>query len=219
MGNPADKIPRAYRSELRTKAAAHTRATILASAMQLFLKRGYAKVTVNDIARQANLATPTVYASTGGKSAILATLIEERQFGDPAIEETLAAIRRSTSARDVIAATAHGTRTANERHHDIVQVMVAASSLDDAVAELLAHSDQGYRNALGQAARRLKRLRALTDGLTEARAVDAMWFLFGHRAWHLFVYDLQWSWDEAESFLRAQATSTLIAAPAGEPSG
>jgi Bacterial regulatory proteins, tetR family len=54
-----------------------TRATILATATRLFLAHGYGRVTVNDIAQEAHLAVPTVYASTGGKSAILSTLIEE----------------------------------------------------------------------------------------------------------------------------------------------
>jgi hypothetical protein len=34
-------------------------------------------VTVQDIAHEASTAVPTVYASTGGKAAILATLTEE----------------------------------------------------------------------------------------------------------------------------------------------
>jgi AcrR family transcriptional regulator len=205
---PTEKVARPYRSELRAKAAAQTRATILSTAMRLFLEHGYGKVTVNDIAQNANLAVPTVYASTGGKSAILSTLIDEA-MADPVVEETLSAIRKCSSPDEVITVTAHGTRVDNERYHDIVQVMAAAAALDDAATDILVRSDEQYREALSHAARRLKRLGGLKKGLTEKRAVDILWFFFGHEAWHLFVYDRRWSWDHAESWLDAQACAAL----------
>jgi AcrR family transcriptional regulator len=193
---------------MRANAAAQTRTAILAAAMRMFVTRGYGKVTVNDIALEANVAVPTVYASAGGKSAILSTLVDEA-MADSVVQETHAAIRKSQCANEVIAATAHGTRVDNQRHHDIVQVMAAAAVLDDGATEILMRSDQQYREALGHAARRLKRLRALRKGLSEKRAVDVLWFYFGRDAWHLLVYDRDWSWDEAESWLTAQACGAL----------
>jgi AcrR family transcriptional regulator len=203
-----DKVARPYHSELRAKAAAQTRTTILATAMRLFLAHGYGKVTVNDIAQEANLAVPTVYASTGGKSAILSTLIDDA-MRDPIVEETLSAIRTCRSPDEVISVTAHGTRVDNERYHDIAQVMATAAALDDAAGDILVRSDEGYREALSHAARRLKSLRALKRGLTDKQAVDILWFYFGREAWHLFVYDRHWSWDDAQSWLAAQAYTAL----------
>ena len=204
----ADKAARPYRSELRAKAAAQTRTTILAAAMRLFVSHGYGKVTVNDIAQEANVAVPTVYASAGGKSAILSTLIDQA-MADPVVEETQAAIRKCQNPNEVIAVTAHGTRVDNERHHDIAQVMAAAAVLDDGATDILVRSDEQYREALSHTARRLKSLRALRKGLSEKRAIDILWFCFGREAWHLFVYDRHWSWDDAESWLTAQACTAL----------
>lgn len=209
---PTDKVARPYRSDLRANAAAQTRTTILATSMRLFLNHGYGRVSVNDIAQEANLAVPTVYASTGGKSAILSTLIAEA-MADPVVEETLAAIRKCSSPDEVISVTAHGTRVDNERYHDIVQVMATAAALDDTATDILVRSDEEYREALSHAARRLKSLRGLKKGLTENRAVDVLWFYFGREAWHLFVYDRHWSWDAAESWLAAQAYAALTDRP------
>jgi hypothetical protein len=150
--------------------------------------------------------------STGGKSAILSTLIDEA-MRDPVVEQTLAAIRKSHSPQDVIAVTAHGTRVDNERYHDIVQVMTTAATLDDAATDILVRSDEEYREALSHAARRLKRLRGLKKGLTEKRVADILWFYFGREAWHLFVYNRQWSWDDAESWLAVQACMALTDPP------
>jgi AcrR family transcriptional regulator len=186
-----------------------TRRNILDTAMRLFLDCGYSKVTVADIAAAASLASPTVYASTGGKAAILATLIEE-SMSDANVDETLSGVRKSRSGEEVLRVAAHGVRLDNERYHDIVQVMKDAAAVDAAAAEILARSDTGYREALGQIARRLRMLKALKDAVTEASATDILWFYLGHEAWHLLVADRRWSWDHAEQWLTAQAAGALI---------
>jgi len=177
--------------------------------MRLFLERGYGKVTIADIAAEAELASPTVYASTGGKAAILATLIEE-SMSDPIVDETLSAVRNSDSGDEVVRIAAHGVRLDNERYHDIIHVMTHAASLDDAAADILTRSDKGYREALGKIATHLDRLKALKGGVTEDRATDILWFYLGHEAWHLLVADRQWSWDDAEHWLTEQAAAGLI---------
>src|SRR5918996_1487133 len=122
----------------------YTRATILATAMRLFLEHGYGRVTIADIAREAPTAVPTVYASTGGKSAILATLIDQA-MRDPIVEATFAAIRESRTPHDAIRALAHGVRVDNQRYHDMIQVMVAAATLDETATATLVESDRRYQ--------------------------------------------------------------------------
>jgi AcrR family transcriptional regulator len=200
---------RAYQSPRRARAAAETRAVILAAAMRLFLSRGYAGVTVADIAREAAVAVPTVYASAGGKSAILATLIDET-MRDPAGAATLAAIRQCQTPDEAIAVTAHGVRMENERYHDVIQVMVAAATLDETATATLTESDRRVRQALGRTSRRLRELSALRPGLTLGKATDVLWFYLGHQAWHVLTADQEWSWDEAERWLREQASGALL---------
>jgi AcrR family transcriptional regulator len=208
-GKPVRRRTRAYHSPRRTQAATETRATILATARRLFVERGYGKVTVNDIAAESALAVPTIYACTGGKSAILATIIDEAVH-DPIVEETLSAIRQAGSAHDVIRMTAHGTRVDNERYRDVVGVMTTAASIDESAAAILVESDRQYRQALSHIGRRLRDLDALKPGLTQKRANDTLWFYFGREAWHLLVTDRHWSWNDAEQWLGQQASSALI---------
>jgi AcrR family transcriptional regulator len=197
-----------YRSPRRDQAAADTRAAILAAATRLFVERGYGRVTVSDIAREADTAVPTVYASVGGKSAILAKLVHEAER-DPIVEESLQAIRASESPSDVIRITAHSTRLDNERYHDLIQVMVSAGAADDTAASTLRRSDRLYRHTLAKTAVRLQELRALKEGLSVERATDILWFYFGHRSWHLFA-ERRWSWDDAERWLIEQACTALL---------
>jgi AcrR family transcriptional regulator len=205
----APKKARPYRSTLRAQGAADTRRNILDTAMRLFLEHGYGKVTVNDIAAEASLAVATVYASAGGKAAILSTLIDEA-MGDPIVEETLSAVRKSRSGEEVLEAAVHGIRVDNERYHDVVEVMKNAAAVDAAATDILQRSDTGYRQALRQIARRLRTLKALKAGVSEGRATDILWFYVGREAWHLLVADRQWPWDEAEQWLRDRTAEALI---------
>jgi AcrR family transcriptional regulator len=208
VGIAASAESRPYRSLRRNQAAADTRAAILSAATRLFVERGYGRVTVADIASAAGTAIPTVYASIGGKSAILAKLVHDA-VRDPIVEESLRAIRASQSPKEVVAITAHATRMDNERYHDLIQVEVSAAAVDETAASTLQSSDRLYVHTLAKTATRLQELHALKDGLTRKKATDILWFYFGHRSWHLF-FERRWSWDDAEQWLIEQASSALL---------
>ena len=116
----------------------------------MFLETGYGKVTVGDIARETDVAVPTVYASTNGTSAILATLIEQA-LRDPVVDATLAAVQGARTPRDVIGVIAHGVRVDNERYHDMIQVMKTAATIDESAAAILVRSDRICRDACDRA--------------------------------------------------------------------
>lgn len=212
MSAQADGGRRPYRNDRRARAAAATRTTILDTALRLFVEHGYAKVTISDIAREAGTAVPTVYASTGGKSAILTVLIN-RGVDDPVVERTLDAVRTAPDARAAVAAMAHGVRLDNERHLDVVRVMMTAAAVERHVEETLTQVAAAYRQALSVLTERLAELGALRPGLSRERATDMLWFLLGLPSWRLFVAERGWSWDETEQWLAQQASAALIAEP------
>src|SRR5690349_14881213 len=133
-----------YHSPRREDAATATRAAIMERARDMFLERGYASVTVPEIAKAAGVATQTVYASAGGKAGILAALLR------PALEDSTAssvnaASRETTDPRQVIALAAAGTRRVHEQYRDLLYDLVrqapgepaAQQVVDDAVAKCL----------------------------------------------------------------------------------
>jgi AcrR family transcriptional regulator len=206
---PSGKPVRAYQSARRAQAAADTRDTILTVAMRLFAEQGYGRVTVSDIARAACVAVPTVYVSTGGKSAILAALVAEAT-GAPIVDETLAAVRQSPTPWDAIRVTASGVRADNEQHRTLLRVMKAAAAFDEAAADVVARSDEVYRQALAQVVDRVQEMGALRPGLSPQQAIDILWFYFGSAAWDLLVAGRQWTWDQAEQWLAGQASAAIL---------
>jgi AcrR family transcriptional regulator len=204
-GKPA----RRYQSRRRAQAAADTRSAILDAALHLFAERGYNRVTVQEIAHEASIAVPTVYASTGGKAAILSTIISDA-MRDPVVGETLAAIDECGTPPDVLRALTHGVRVDNERHHGIVAITKDAAASDEIAASILARSNDIYRQALAHAADRVQEMGALRPGLTRKQAVDMLWFYLGHQAWNLLVSDQGWTWDDAERWLCDQLAAALL---------
>lgn len=76
--------PRAADKEARHLALLHT-------AKQLFLEKGYSKVSLEMIAREAHVAVRTIYVKFGGKAGLLSAIISEGRahfFADMASMET-----------------------------------------------------------------------------------------------------------------------------------
>jgi AcrR family transcriptional regulator len=77
----AKKTVRSYYSLVRQKQADETRARIATAARQLILEKGYEAATMEAIAREAGVATPTVYVVFGSKRRILTELVDRAAFG------------------------------------------------------------------------------------------------------------------------------------------
>src|SRR6266567_3496831 len=71
-----------YRSPLRARQAADTRAGVLAAASRLFSERGWAGTTLAAIAAEAGTAVETVYSGFASKRGVLLAAIDVAIAGD-----------------------------------------------------------------------------------------------------------------------------------------
>ncbi|MFC4561900.1 TetR/AcrR family transcriptional regulator [Nocardiopsis mangrovi] len=201
---------RKYESPRRTDLALATREAILTSAYELFRERGYAEVTIGDIAKAATVATPTVYNSVGGKAKILATLLEPA-IGDSHVKEALAAVEACDDAVGVVELTARGTRLTHEKHwHVIFELFYRHPPGEPSVKAVLDRGDQDYVQALGRVADRLVRLHALDEDVDRTRALDVLWFYLGPHAWLTLVGERGWSFDDAQRWIARGACRSLL---------
>jgi AcrR family transcriptional regulator len=192
--------------------ATATRTSILEAARRLFVTRGVSAVTIGEIAREARVAVPTVYASIGGKSEILAALLDPART-DPTVAETLAVVAASTDPLAIIRHTARGTRLTHERHWDVVHALVDLAQGDPLARPVVEDNLKRYVRALRTIAERLVVLGGLRSEYDVDAVTDALWFFFGQRAWLATVGDRGWSFDRAEAWLSAQAARALLLSP------
>jgi AcrR family transcriptional regulator len=198
-----------YHSPRRADAAAATRTAILTSARTMFLERGYAEVTVSDIAKAARVAVQTVYASVGGKAAILSALLQPA-IGGAILTETLAAVAATNDPGRVIDLTADGTRRVHEQHWDMLFGLFRHAPAEPAAREVHDAAVTTYLAALSTIVDRLVHLDGLAAGLDHARALDLLWFYLGQSAWFTLVGDRGWSFDEAQAWVASSARNALL---------
>jgi AcrR family transcriptional regulator len=198
-----------YRSPRREDAAAATREAILSGARDLFLTRGYAATTVPEIARAARVATPTVYASTGGKAALFAELLQPA-INDSTAADAMTAARQATDPERVLALCATAARSGQERYWDIMYGLVRRPPDDDLAQQAIANVADKCMQALTVIAQRLDDLGALKPGISPGRAADMLWFYFGPNAWYSLVGDRGWTFDQAKQWLLDASRRDLL---------
>ncbi|MEV7739995.1 TetR/AcrR family transcriptional regulator [Streptomyces sp. NPDC088921] len=203
---------RSYRSPRRMHSAAETRAAILRAAEELFITQGYSNVTVGRIAAAAQVATQTVYSSTGGKADILLELLTPA-IEDPSVERTMRRITETEDPREVINATAQGTRQAHEGHWRMLEALVPQCHAEPSAAAVLAVGNVEFMKVLTMIAERLSGLDALRPDLTTDKAADLLWFHLGQDAWFSLVSHRHWCFDDAEQWLAKAARWAVLADP------
>ncbi|MGA4992361.1 TetR/AcrR family transcriptional regulator [Nonomuraea bangladeshensis] len=142
MGAEVERRP--YDSIRRTAQALQTRAEIADAARRLFVSRGWAATTVRDVAREAGVSAPTVYAVYGNKNGLTQALADAADLsGDPAWQ--LAELEAAAGdPRRQLAAMAAFDRRLYERAGDVIMLLREAGRAEP---ELAAVYRDGRRKA------------------------------------------------------------------------
>ncbi|MET7457076.1 TetR/AcrR family transcriptional regulator [Streptomyces sp. NPDC005574] len=193
----------------RAEYAAATRQAILLAARTLFVERGYFDTRVQDIARAARVAAPTVYAAVGGKSGLLRTLIEDgvRAAEAGGIYERIAA---QTDPDALLRMLVDGTRSEFELWSPIMRQALAAAPQDAGVRETVGAAHDSLRRGLRATAARLGELGALRTGVTVDDAADVLWYFLGNASYFTLTDDCRWPLDRSADWLHRCLTAALL---------
>lgn len=206
---------RAYQSILRAQSAENTRRQVLAAAHELFVARGFAATTIDDIARAAGVSRPTVFASVGNKSEILKVLRDLALAGD---EEPLPVLQRAwfREALDepdpVRSIQLHARNMARiyERYADLDKVIHQAAGVDSGLAEFARTSESQRRAGAAAFIQALAAKTPLRAGLDEARATDVLWALAASDGYRRLVKDCAWTSDDYQDWLARMLICYLL---------
>jgi AcrR family transcriptional regulator len=202
---------RRYSSPRRAQQAALTRHAIVDAARQVFNTHGYAAATIPAIAEAADVAVPTVYASVGGKSAILAAL-QERIDEDSRAADTLAAVRASNDARTILHITVQLAQRIAADFGDIIKVLDTAAAGEPDAAAALHEGMRRHRLGIRSTVERLDALHALRPEQTIETAAETLAVLTFWRTWQTLLADFAWPPAAAAEWVERRAAEALLRA-------
>jgi len=197
MGAPV-KPKRSYNTALRREQALVTHRRILDAARRLFIARGYAYVTMRDVAAEAGVAVQTVHAVFGTKLG-LAQGIVELAFED-VDPEVLTLIRQADPAQDLMTTlriVATSARRVQEHFADILLFMQQTG--DPQLLDIADRFDAVRVESLAPVVSALARAGVLRAGLTPKEAADLIWALTSPEWYGLLVRRREWDagrWEE-----------------------
>lgn len=125
---------RRYDSLRRTAQAQETRAEIARAARRLFVSRGWAATTVRDVARDAGVAVPTVYAAYGNKAGLTQALADAADLSADVPQMVAELEAAATDPRRQLAAMTAYDRRLYERAGDIIVMVREAGRTEPELA-------------------------------------------------------------------------------------
>jgi AcrR family transcriptional regulator len=190
----------------REQRARRTRDRIVRAATRLFLDRGYVSTTVDAIAREAGVATATVYQAFGTKQAILAAGLDFTIAGDfdPVAvldRDWVQAVRAEADPARRLRLVIENTTEIAARTAPIKEVMRDAAAIEPSIRDLI-HQDNQGRYKTQQAL--VEIVLAESAGHTGPRSpsgVDTFFTLVNSDTFRLFVGHLGWTIQEWREWL------------------
>lgn len=127
---------RRYDSLRRTAQAQETRADIARAARRLFVSQGWAVTTVREVAREAGVSAPTVYAAYGNKAELTRALADTADLSADVAQLVAELERPGADPAAQLAAMAAYDRRLFERAGDIINLIREAGRTEPELAAL-----------------------------------------------------------------------------------
>jgi AcrR family transcriptional regulator len=206
-------VKRQYRSTRRREQAMDTRLRIIRAAEDLFVRQGYGRTTMAEIARAAGVAPETIYAAYRNKPTLLRQVWYATFRGD---EEDVPLLDRP-EIRTVLAEPDLATRF---RAHAVVltpvfrrvsrlfRALQGAATSEPAAAALLAEFDERRLDAATHYARAAAATGQLAVSEEECR--DVLAATMDGALWHRLVEERGWSDDHYAQLLGSMWVAVLV---------
>ncbi|MGH9187304.1 MAG: TetR/AcrR family transcriptional regulator [Acidimicrobiales bacterium] len=211
----SDKAPgrRAYDATRRRSQAERSQHHVLDVAERLLLERGYAAMSIRDVAQTAGVSMPGVYATIGNKRDLLRRLLDVRLAGDEAPvplaeRDWFREMLTAPQARRVLELHAASVRAILERAGPLLGVLRQGAGGDAGLAEDYRLDASRRYQTQRRVAVELARRGVLRDGLMARQAADIIWTLSSPDAYELLVVQRSWTPKAFEQWL----ADTLAAA-------
>ena len=200
---------RPYRSLVRQRQAGDTRRRIVEATRELLQREGYAGMTIEAIARRAEVSAQSVYAIFKSKTGILVELLDQSAFG----ADYEKVVQQALSARDPEARLRFAARIARQIHgwqsatFDLLRgagvVAPELAKLEQLREGVRYERQEKMINLLRDAGR-------LRPGLDDLTARDIFWMLTGRDVYRMLVRERGWSPQKYQDWLADTLVHSLL---------
>ena len=200
---------RPYQSLVRERQADDTRRRIVEATRQLLQTEGYDGMTIEAIARRAEVSAPSVYAIFKSKTGLLIALLDQSMFGadhEEVVRQTLSATDPETRLRRA-AAVSRQIRSTQSAAFDLMRsagvVAPELAKLEQQREHLRYEKEEGMINFLRDTG-------ALRPGLRHKTARDIFWMLTGGDVYRMLVSERGWSPQKYQNWLAETLVGSLL---------
>jgi len=201
---------RPYKSLVRQRQATDTRRRIIEVTRQLLQTEGYDGMTIQAIARRADVSAQSVYAIFKSKTGILIELLDQSSFGvdyEDAVRQARSASDPETRLR-LAARVARQIRGAQSATFDLMRgagvVAPELARLEQNRERLRYEGEEGTITFLRETGR-------LRPGLDQKTARDIFWMLTGGDVYRMLVRERKWSPQKYQDWLANTLVHSLLA--------
>lgn len=197
----------------RRERAARTRLTILRSAHQAFVTRGYTGTRMVDVAADAGVAVQTVYFTFHTKPELLAACYDLAVLGGPGQlpppeQSWHVAMMEADTPHESVAHFVKGNTAICERVAGLDEMVRAAVHEPEAVA-VHERGESLRRHDFEAVVRHWARRFGLRPGLTRSACADLLLTLSGPSTYRQLVLDHGWTRSAYTAWLRRDLTDLL----------
>ena len=200
---------RTYQSPVRQRQSDETRSRIIAAARKLLEQKGYSGMTMEAIAREAEVAGPTVYANFRSKSGVVAEILDAARFGDD-YQQAVRAAMAEQRPRERLLYAPRIARRVYESESSVLDLLRGVGAVAPALArqgEALEHQRYEMQQPLIEGLAEAKELLA---GIDVRRARDILWSLTSRDLYRLLVRERGWTPQQYEDWLAKTLVETLV---------
>lgn len=195
---------RPYHSLIRQRQAIETRQRILDAAHTLLINKGYARMTLEEIAEAAGVSPKTVSAVVGSKTTILVELVNElvnpEKF-DSHIQGLLDQLRIVQEPRQRLELVVHVTRQIYTSLASEFELLRTAGGVVPELAELAQQIEARRRQRQTYLIANLCDQKVLCDTLSLTEGTDVLWSLTSYDIYRMLVVQQGWDASRYENWL------------------
>ncbi len=203
---------RPYNSESRQAQSQKTKNRILASAKMLFESKGFEKVTIEEIAQEAQVSSPSIYSIFQSKRGVLLGLMDEALQPEQ-FEALVEQGKKEKCPRRRLEITASIARQLYDAEKAQLSFLRGASILDPVFKGLEIERERRRHHRQKETVEAMASEMAFTDNLSLSKIRDILWAFTGRDLYRMLVVERGWSSDEYEMWLADLLIQTLLSKP------